>query len=141
MSEILVNSAPGKVFALISDLTQHSRFAAHELVIEPVEESAIEAGKRYRSYHGTKKPDGVTVTEVVPGSKFAFHVDMPNGIHVDHTITIRPSPGGTIVTRDQRIVGTPGRFLMIQPIIRFSLQKATRKNLKNLKQWIESTEC
>ena len=80
MSEIVVNSPPDKVFAAISDLTQHAKFAAHDLNIEPVDDGAVEVGKRYTSGHGTEPPDHLTVTGLIPDSMIAFHVEMPNGI-------------------------------------------------------------
>ena len=137
MSEIVVNAPPDKVFAAISDLTQHGNFAAHNLNIEPVEEGAVEIGKSYTSGHGTETPDKVTVTELVPNTRFSFHVDMPNGLQVDHTMTVAPSGDGTLVTRDQKIVATPGFFKLMKPIITLGLGMATKKNLKNLKTWIE----
>ena len=140
MSEIEVNAPPDKVFAAISDLTQHSNFAAHEITVEPVEEGAVEVGKRYTSSHGTDNPDQVTVTELVPNTKIAFHVDLPNGLQVDHTMTVSPSGDGTLVTRNQKIVATPGLFMLMRPIITLGLGMATKKNLKNLKEWIEQGE-
>ena len=137
MSEIVVNAPPDKVFAAISDLTQHSEFSAHDLNIEPVEEGAVEVGKRYTSAHGTKNPDKVTVTELVPNDRISFHVELPNGLQVDHTMTVGPSGDGTLVTRNQKIVATPGMFKLMRPIITLGLSMATKKNLKNLKEWIE----
>lgn len=140
MSEIMVNAPSDKVFAAISDLTQHTNFAAHDLKIEPLEEGAVEVGKRYTSVHGTKTPDKLTITALVPNSMIAFHVEMPNGLQIDHSMTVGPSGDSTLVTRDQKIVGTPGIFKLMRPIISLGLGMATKKNLKNLKQWTESTE-
>lgn len=140
MSDIVVNSPPDKVFAAISDLTQHSNFAAHTLNIEPVDDGALGVGKRYTSGHGTDAPDQLTITALTPDTMIAFHVEMPNGLQIDHTMTAGPSGDGTLVTREQVIVATPGMYKLMRPIIGFGLSMASKKNLKNLKQWLESTE-
>ena len=138
MAEILVNAPLDKVFAAISDLTQHTNFAAHDIKIDPVEEGPVAVGKRYTSGHPNAKAlDQLEITELVPNERFSFHVVMPKKLEVHHTFTLKSQNEGCVVTRDSNLTSTPGMLFLVRPLFAIAGPMATKKNLKNLKAWLE----
>ena len=138
MAEILINVPIDRVFGAISDLTQHTNFAAHDIKIEPVEEGPVAVGKRYTSGHEHAKAfDQVEITELVPNERFSFHVVMPNKLEVHHTFSLKPQNESCVVTRVSNLTSAPGMLFLVRPLFALAGPMATKKNLKNLKAWLE----
>ena len=142
--DILVNAPPEAVFSAISDLTRHAAWAAHNIEIKAVEEGEVKVGSEYQcSHQGSRVREGdrVTVTELVPGSRFAFHARMPNRLELDHTMTISPQDGGTLVSHDAKLTKVPMPMALVKPMLLMMIAVAAggpeKKFLKNMKSELE----
>ena len=121
----VINAPVEKVWPLISDLTQHSRWSPKPHTIELVSGTAGEVGSRYQSVGEVPPADKhhkneVEITEVTPKSKFVFEAYDENGTFVN-TFTLDSIGSGTKVTFQHdfpRMVGM-GRILLplLLPIV------------------------
>jgi hypothetical protein len=139
MAAIHVEAPADSVFAAISDLTRHAEGATHDVQIEPVDDRPLEVGKSYTSSHQGKPPDQVTVTELVPGQRFAFRSLMANGLELTHPMTVSEESGGALVTRDPKCTAAPGMKMLFRPLIALAAPMDAKKNLKSMKSLLEQT--
>ncbi len=138
MPKVFINASPDKVFEAMSDLTRHAKWGVHELKIEPVEDGPPKVGSKYRAAHvKAKAPDMVTVTELVPNERFAFHVVMPNRWEVQHTMTATQQGSGTLVTRRAQMTKLPLFLVFLKPLIPLLASGAPKKFLANMKAELE----
>ena len=140
MPKIFIQAPPDKVFAAMSDLTQHVKWGAHELKIEAAEEGPAKVGSAYTSLHvKAKEADKVTVTELLPNERFGFHVVMPNGMALQHIITVTPQGDGTLVTRKGKVTKIPLVMIIMKPLIPLLARGMTKKFLNNMKAELEQS--
>ena len=139
MPAIHVDAPADSVFGAISDLTRHADWAIDDLKIEAVDDSAVEVGKAYTSSNQGKAPDQVTITEMVPGQRFAFRSIMANGLELTHTMTVSEESGGALVTRTPKCTGAPGMKVLFRPMIALVAPMDAKKNLKAMKAVLEQS--
>ena len=140
MPKAFIQAPPDKVFEAMSDLTRHAKWAVHELKIEPVEEGPPKVGSAYRSAHvKAKAPDQVTVTELLPNERFGFHVVMPNGWEVQHTMTATSQADGTLVTRTGSMTKLPALMFLMKLLMPLLASGAHKKFLNNMKSELEQS--
>jgi uncharacterized protein YndB with AHSA1/START domain len=114
MPQILIKAPADRVFKAMCDLPSHAKWAAHDIEIKPVKQGPAKVGSEYTSQHKkAKRPDRVTVTEMVADKRFGFHVIMPNKWEMDYAMTTSPQGGGTLVTRQGKMTKLP---LMMAPM-------------------------
>ena len=104
----------------------------------------VQVGAKYQCVQGGRTGDLVTVTEVSPNERFSFHSTMPNGIELDHTITLTPQNGGTMVTRNASLTRLPMPLTLFKPLLVMFMAFAARgpdgKFLKNMKSDLEESD-
>ena len=92
---------PAMVYAAVSDLPGHARWAADVIDVVPVDDSPLRVGKRFRST-ATSKGKSFTaelvVTEHTPPHRFGFTAMDSTGCY-QHTFVVEPTPDGSKVTR------------------------------------------
>ena len=139
--QVFVNAPPEQVFPAVSDLTRHAKWSSHGIEIEPVGSEAGQVGSEYRCIHKSKDGDRVTVTEISPDERFAFHVVMPNKFELDHTMTLTPQDGGTLLVHNANLSKLPGPMALFKPMllamIALTAGGPEGKFLKNLKAELE----
>ena len=141
MPEVYIQAPTEAVFEAMCDLTRHAKWSAHGIKIEPVGSGTGQVGSEYRCIHKSRDGDRVTVTEITPNERFAFHVVMPNKIELDHTMTLTPQDGGTLIVHDANLTKLPGPMALFKPVLLVMVALAARgpegKFLKNLKAELE----
>ena len=78
MPSIVINAPPDKVFEAMSDLTRHTNWAKHDIVITGDQEGSPTVGNTYSSSKAGGKPYRLTITSLTPNESIDFHVVMPN---------------------------------------------------------------
>ena len=140
MPSIVVNSAPEAVYAAISDLTQHAKWAAHPITIEAAGEGDAQVGSVYNCTHKGKPGDKVTITEMTANSRFGFRSVMPNKVEFQFTMTVSREAGGSRVTRSGKPAKMPGAtklMMLIMPFIMPIAIAGEKKFLRNMKGSLE----
>lgn len=98
---IEIHAAPETVFAYAADVARHGEWSANELRVEPVDDSAVGVGKKYRSSaraRGREFHAELIVTEFAPPNHFAFSGKDATG-KFSHRFVFAKIAGGTRVTR------------------------------------------
>ena len=95
-------------------------------------------GNTYTSSLQGKAPDQLTVTEMRPNERFAFHSVMPNNWELDFTMTIGQQVEGTRVTRTGRITKMPLLMTPMKLMIALVSPGFDKKFLNNMKADLEA---
>lgn len=135
-----ISATPEEIFDRLSDLTQHSQWAAHPTRIEAVSEGPPEVGRRYSSTVHSLGRDvigDIGIIELERPWRFVFTVDQSNG-HFVEEYTIRTQDNRTVL--EQRISGRVSlmnwlMFVLFDPILG---RPARRKFHDGLKATVES---
>jgi uncharacterized protein YndB with AHSA1/START domain len=100
---VVINAAPEKVFAYVSDLTRHPEWSGGKLKIEPLTPGPIAVGSQYKSYGevaGQKnRPNELRVTHYESPTRFVFTAQDPGFGEVTHEFAFTPQAGGTLMER------------------------------------------
>ncbi len=123
------------VFAYVSDLAKHGEWAGNELRVEPIDNSPIGVGKKYRSYanvRGREFHADLMVTEFSPPTGFAFAGSDETG-KFSHRFAFEKIENGTRVTRTVRFDLSLGQYifyLFALNRVRLPVARAALENLQ-----------
>jgi len=138
MPKVFIQAPSDQVFKALSDLTRHAKWASHKINIVAGQVGPPAVGNSYTSAHAKAKgPDRLTVTEMSPNERFAFHVVMPNSWQFDFTMTSNPQGGGTLVTRKARVTKIPALMLPLRLLFPLVAGLYDGKFLRNMKADLE----
>lgn len=138
MPSIHINAPVDQVFEAMCDLTRHAKWATHDITIEAGQEGPPAVGNTYTSSHQGKTPDQLTVTEMRPNERFAFHSVMkPNKFELDFAMTVSEQVEGTMVTRQGKITKIPAMMLPMKLIFGMVTSGPEKKFLNNMKADLE----
>ncbi len=138
MGKITVNAPVDKVFEAVSDLTRHAGWAAHSIDITSETEGPVAVGHLYSSGKSGGKRDQITITDLVPNERLAFHVVMPNKWELDWQISVSPSGDGTSVERKGRITSIPMLMAPMKLLYALAAPMDEKKLAKKMKADLES---
>ena len=140
MPKISIEAPTDKVFEAMCDLTRHVKWAKHNIVIKAEQEGPPAVGHNYTSSESGNAPDRLTITEMVPNELFKFHSFMSRGMgwEFDFTMTAKPEGGGTVVTRDAKIIKFPILMLPMRLVLPLMAPKLEKQCLDNMKADLES---
>ena len=139
MPSIHIQAPVEQVFQAMCDLTRHAKWAAHDITIEATQEGPPAVGNTYTSSQQGKTPDRLTVTEMRPNARFAFHSVMPNKWELDFTMTVSQQVEGTIVTRGGRITKMPVLMTPMKLLVALASPGPEKRFLSNMKTDLESS--
>jgi len=139
MPSINIQAPVDEVFKAMCDLTRHAKWAAHDISVEAGQEGPPAVGNTYTSSHQGKAPDQLTVTEMRPNERFAFHSVMPNNWELDFTMSIGQQVEGTRVTRTGRITKMPLLMTPMKLLIALVSPVFDKKFLNNMKADLEAS--
>lgn len=138
MPSIHINAPVDQVFEAMCNLTRHAKWATHEITIEAAQEGPPAVGSTYASSHKGKSPDRLTVTDMRPNERFAFHSVMkPDKFELDFTMTVKEQVEGTLVTREGKITKIPPMMLPLKLMFGMITSGPDKKFLNNMKADIE----
>ena len=139
MPSIHISAPVDQVFEAMCDLTRHAKWAAHDLSIEAGQEGPPAVGNTYTSSHQGKAPDQLTVTEMRPNERFAFHSVMPNKFELDFTMTVSQHVEGTLVARQGKVTKIPLMMTPLKLVVALASSGPNKKFLNNMKADLESS--
>ena len=100
---VVINAAPDKIFAYVSDLTRHSEWSGGELRIESLTPGPVAVGSQYKSFGEVavqkNRPNELRVTHYEPPTRFTFNAQDHDFGKVIHDFVFTPEQGGTLVER------------------------------------------
>ena len=101
---VQVNATPEKVFAHITDFTNHTKWYDFPWRVEKVPQGALVVGSKLQSVgddpFGKQTPNDITVTEYQSPTRFAFNCKDPRFPDPTfHEFTLKAQDGGTFIER------------------------------------------
>ncbi len=138
MASIFVQAPTDQVFDAMCDLTQHAKWAAHDIAIQAGQEGPPAVGNSYTCSHKGKAGDQVTITEIAENQQLGFHVVMPNKWELDWSMAVTPQGEGTLVTRDGKITKMPALMAPMKLVVALVAPRFEKKFLNNMKEDLES---
>ena len=139
MPRIVIQAPPDKVFEAMCDLTRHAKWAPHDLEIVAGQEGTPAVGHTYTSSHKGSAADELTITEMVPNQRVAFHSNMPNHWEFDFEMTAAPQGEGTVVTRSGRLTKTPLLLTPMKLLVAMVGPMGDKKLLNGMKADLEAS--
>lgn len=137
---IEIHAAPEAVFAYVADPARHGEWSANELRVEPVDDSAVGVGKKYRSHalaRGRAFHAEWSVTEFSPPTLFAFSGKDETG-RFSHRFVFEKIADGTRVTRTVKFdLSLPQYVFYLATLNRVRLP-AAKAALSKLMQQLET---
>lgn len=130
-----IRAEPDAVFAYVSDLSKHGEWAGNELRVEPIDNSPIAVGKKYRSdanARGRAFHADLGVTEFSPPTIFAFSGSDETG-KFSHRFAFEKIVDGTRVMRTVYFDLSLGQYifyLLTLNRVRLPVARAALKNLQ-----------
>lgn len=141
--KVHIDRSPEDVFALLSDVTNHSQWSKTAYGAEKTSDGPVGVGTTYKSWgwlpgKGKEHPNEVKVTAYEPGRRFAFDAADPSGPVIPSDFVLTPEGGGTKVERTMTMPKPDGFQGVMWPVIFAMLVKpAIQKNLNMLKAKLE----
>jgi uncharacterized protein YndB with AHSA1/START domain len=122
---VLIQAAPEKVFAYVSDLTRHPEWSGGNLRIESLTPGSIAVGRKYKSFGEVagqqNRPNELLVTQYESPTQFTFTAQDPNFGEVVNDFKFAPQAGGTLMERTLSMTMKPlmafAFKLFIRPLI------------------------
>lgn len=100
---VVINAAPEKVFAYVSDLTRHPEWSGGKLRIESLTAGPVAVGSQYKSFGEVagqqNRPNELRVTQYQPPTHFTFTAQDRDFGEVIHEFRFTPQTGGTLMER------------------------------------------
>lgn len=131
---IEIRAEPDAVFAYVSDLSKHGEWAGNELRVEPIDNSPIAVGKKYRSdanARGREFHAELVVTDFSAPNVFAFSGRDETG-NFSHRFTVEKIAEGTRVTRTVHFDLSLGQYIFYLVTLRSVRLPAAHAALENL---------
>ena len=141
--KVHIDRSPEDVFALLSDITNHSQWSKTAYRTEKTSDGPVGVGTTYKSWgwlpgKGKEYPNEVKITAFDPGRRFAFDAADPRGPVIPSDFVLTPEGGGTKVERTMTMTKPDGFQGVMWPVIFPMLVKpAIQKNLDMLKAKLE----
>jgi len=122
---VVINAAPEKVFAYVSDLTRHPEWSGGKLRIESLTPGPVAVGSQYKSYGEVavekNRPNELAVTHYEPPTHFVFTAQDRDFGEVVNDFKFTPQEGGTLMERTLSMKMNPimafAFKLFIRPLI------------------------
>jgi len=122
---VVINAAPEKVFAYVSDLTRHPEWSGGKLRIESLTPGPVAVGSQYKSYGGVagqqNRPNELLVTCYESPTRFTFTAQDRDFGEVVNDFKFTPQEGGTLMERTLSMKMNPVMAfafrLFIRPLI------------------------
>lgn len=127
------------LFAYVSDLSKHGEWAGNELRVEPIDNSPLAVGKKYRSdanARGREFHADLGVTEFASPTIFAFSGSDETG-KFSHRFAFAKIADGTRVMRTVYFDLSLGQYIFYVVTLRSVRLPAARKALERLKKRLE----
>jgi uncharacterized protein YndB with AHSA1/START domain len=137
---IVINAPADKVFAYVSDLTKLPEWGQFGNEVRQTSSGPVGVGTTFDTSGKQfgKHTDHVTVTEYVPGKKFALEVKGDAG-DVRNWFELADQGGGTKVTKVQEFTKPAMSTKMFSPVVKRLAPKGLLKDLEKIKARIEGT--
>lgn len=134
-----IRAAPETVFAYVADLSTHGEWAGNALRVEPLDNSSIAVGKKYRSYAKAREREfhaDLVVTEIFAPNLLAFSGRDETG-KFSHRFTFEKIAEGTRVTRMVQFDLSLVQYMFYLVTLHRVRLPAARMALAKLKQQLE----
>ncbi len=137
---IVINAPADKVFAYVSDLTKLPEWGQFGNAVRQTSQGAVGVGSTFETdgKQFGKHTDRVTVTEYVPGKKFAVEVTGDAG-DVRNWFELADQGGGTLVTKGQEFTKPAMATKLFSPVVKRNAPKGLMKDLEAIRSRIEAT--
>jgi uncharacterized protein YndB with AHSA1/START domain len=137
-AETTIQKSPDEVFAYVSDMARHGEWGGHDLAVQKVSSGPVAAGSTFSSVakqFGTQK-ETQTVTEFVPGKRFAFEATGALGV-ARHVFDLSAAGNGTRVVKSMEITKPTILAKATSFKIKGEQPKAMAQDLQNIKAKLE----
>lgn len=137
---ITIDRPPAAVFDYLADVTKHAEWSPKPYRVEGVS-GPVRAGDRFTSYGavpGDKDHrNEVEVVEVTRPTRLVLDA-IERGEHFVSTFELRPSGGGTVLTRTMDAPKPRGLLALVFPLVAaVFIRPDVQKGLRNLKANLE----
>ena len=141
--QVIINAAPEKVFAYVSDLTRHPEWSGGKLRIESLTPGPVAVGSQYKSYGEVavqkNRPNELRVTHYEPPTRFVFTAQDLDFGEVVHDFTFMPRENGTLMERTISMKMNPVMAFAFKLFIRPLIGKPMMdKSFARLKEKLET---
>jgi uncharacterized protein YndB with AHSA1/START domain len=141
-NSIVVDSTPEQVFAYLTDLDRQHEWSPGDFRVENLSDPELKVGTTWTSY-GFQPPNthdhrnDATVTEYVPGERFAFDVIDGSDTH-QYSYTLTAVDGGTQLDRVMEMPKPGGpQGIAVEGVAKMIIKPGMQKNLEKLKKHVE----
>jgi uncharacterized protein YndB with AHSA1/START domain len=137
--QIHVEAPPEKVFDYLADVARHGEWAAHGLEVRQVSEGPVGVGTAYTTTGRQfgRHTDQVTVTEYVPGKRFAVESTGDAG-RVRNWFELAEEAGGTRLTKGMEVLEPALPTRVFAPVVRRVAPKGLEADLRRIKERLET---
>ena len=139
---VVVDKAPDEVFEYLVDISRHHEWSSGDFRIEDVSDLPLRVGSTWTSF-GFQPPNSkdhrneVTVTELVPSSRFVF-VAADKGEDFVNTWVLTPEGSGTKVERTMDVPKPGGAMgVAFSSIVKTVIKPGVQKGMDKFKANIE----
>ncbi|HEX5141923.1 MAG TPA: SRPBCC family protein [Dehalococcoidia bacterium] len=137
----LIRTTPDAAFTYLSDLTRHGEWAINPgLKIEQTSPGAVMPGATFRSrgsQFGVKMENELKIIDFQPPLRFAFDA-AGRGTTFRHILEFELDDGGTMVTKEMRIIEASRLVTMLKPLTEFVLGRRMAKDLRRIAAKLEA---
>jgi uncharacterized protein YndB with AHSA1/START domain len=137
-----VNAPGSAVFSYLSDVSDHSQWAAHQLEVQPKSQGPVQVGSAFDTvgHQFGEQPGTVTITELVPNERIIYESDGPVG-HFRHGFIIKDNGDGTVLLTKTmeplEVKNLPLKLLV--PVVRgFIAPRGLDGDLQRIKEKLET---
>jgi uncharacterized membrane protein len=137
--ETTINAPSDKIFDYVADFPRHSEWAQNNLEVTPSSSGAIAVGSTFNTVGhalGAQR-ESQTVTEYVPGKRFAFESTGALGI-TRNSFDLAPDGSGTRLTKSLEFVKPSFLARVVSLKVGHDAPKALEEDLRRIKQKLES---
>ncbi len=137
---IVVNAPADKVFAYVSDLMRLPEWGGFGNVVRSTSQGEVAVGSTYEcdGKQFGRHTDDVTVTEYVPGKRFATETKGVTG-HSRNTFELEEQGGSTKVTKVLEFIKPALTTRLAGPMLKKMAPNNLAKDLQRIKARIEGT--
>jgi uncharacterized protein YndB with AHSA1/START domain len=136
--EIIISARPEEVFAYIADLSRHPEWAQHKIAIKQTSQGEVKVGATFTSGHVGKAPkDNVTITDIVPNSRFAYEAQGPEG-HDRWSFEVYPEGSSTRLVKGFENLSLPFWMKPVTPLLPRMAAGTLEKDLRRIKDRLEA---
>jgi len=137
-----IKAGDAEIFSYLSDVKNHSQWAAHELEVTQKSAGPVEVGSAFETvgHQFGEQPGTVTITELVPNSRIGYESDGKVG-HFRHGFVIKDNGDGTsLVTKTMEMIEVKSLPLkVLRPIVSsFIAPKGLDGDLARIKEKLEA---